>query len=175
MLPNESRLLQEIQQSKPFASIAEEVMLGLIFTADCVRRSLAAVAEVRGVTLQQYNVLRILRGAGQDGLPTLQISERMVEKTPGVTGLVDRLVAKEWVRRETCSKDRRRVFCFVTSQGLALLDELQEPMLETVERAASGLSKEGCQEMIAAQDRVRCAVAKRDLKDQGGSTAPRDI
>ena len=74
----------------------------LVRTADLVRRVLDAVVEPHGITLQQYNVLRILRGAGAEGLPTLEIGERMIEQAPGVTRLLDRLEAKGLVRRQRC-------------------------------------------------------------------------
>ena len=75
----------EIRQRKPFPSVSAEATIGLFRTADMVHTQLEAVLEPRGVTMQQYNVLRILRGAGAGGLPTLEIGERMVERTPGVT------------------------------------------------------------------------------------------
>ena len=84
--------------------------------------------EPYGITPQQYNVLRILRGAGAEGLPTLSIGERMIEQTPGVTRLVDRLERKGLVERTPCAKDRRRVFCRMTAKGLELLKELDDPV-----------------------------------------------
>ena len=68
----------EIKQTKPFRSRRQEGAVALLRTADRLRRTLTAVVERRGITLQQYNVLRILRGAGEEGLPTLEIAERMV-------------------------------------------------------------------------------------------------
>src|SRR2546423_5975891 len=111
-----------------FRSREQEATLGLLRTADAVKRSLAQVIEPHGITPQQYNVLRILRGAGADGLPTLTIGERMIEQTPGVTRLVDRLERKGLVARNPCPKDRRRVFCKITAKGLDLLNELDDPV-----------------------------------------------
>jgi DNA-binding MarR family transcriptional regulator len=98
-----SRLQDELKQNKPFPSAAHEGGLGLMRTADVLRRRGAAVVEPRGITLQQYNVLRILRGAGEEGLPTLEVAARMVEQTPGITRLLDRLEVKGLVRRQRCS------------------------------------------------------------------------
>ena len=94
-----SALQREIRQKKPFRSPAQEAVLGLLRTADVVRRLVARSLEPYDVTPQQYNVLRILRGAGDEGLPTLTIGERMLEDSPGVTRLVDRLIAKGLVSR----------------------------------------------------------------------------
>src|SRR5512147_554934 len=123
-----SPLQREIRQTRPFPSRGQEVVVALLRTADLVRRILAGVLEPYGITLQQYNVLRILRGAGEQGLPTLEIGERMIEQTPGVTRLLDRLEAKEWVRRERCRDDRRQVLCWLTPAGLGLVERLDEPI-----------------------------------------------
>ena len=103
-----SSLQHELRQRRPFASPAHEAVVGLMRTADLVRRQMTALVEPHGITLQQFNVLRILRGAGDEGLPTLEVAERMIEQTPGVTRLLDRLEAKELVRRQRCPKDRRQ-------------------------------------------------------------------
>jgi DNA-binding MarR family transcriptional regulator len=115
---------EELKQSKPFHSIGQEAYLALLRTADDLRRRVSLVLEPAGVTLQQYNVLRILRGAGTEGLPTLAIGERMIERTPGVTRLIDRMEEKGWVMRERCLDDRRRVWCRITDRGMRLLEPL---------------------------------------------------
>jgi MarR family transcriptional regulator, organic hydroperoxide resistance regulator len=119
---------QEIKQSRPFASRAHEGAVGLLLTADLLRRRLAAVVEPHGITPQQYNVLRILRGAGPDGLPTLEVAERMVEKAPGITRLVDRLEAAGLVERRRVATDRRQVRCVIGNRGLELLAALDAPI-----------------------------------------------
>src|SRR5207244_13083574 len=81
-------IVQELKQTKPFPSKAQEVAVSLLRTADVLRRLVGAVVEQKGITVQQYNVLRILRGAGEQGLPTLDIAERMIETTPGITRLI---------------------------------------------------------------------------------------
>jgi DNA-binding MarR family transcriptional regulator len=123
-----SALREEIKQRRPFRSRGHEGVLSLLLTADRLRRDLAQVVEPHGLTLQQYNVLRILRGAGEKGLPTLEIAERMIEQTPGITRLLDRLEKKALIRRERCPKDRRRVWVAITPSGLRLLASLDAPM-----------------------------------------------
>ncbi len=103
--------------------------LGALFrTTDAVRRAMARVLEPHGLTGTQYNVLRILRGARPAPLPTMEIAARMMEQTPGITRLLDRLEAKELVSRERCSDDRRQVLCSITPLGVELLAALDEPI-----------------------------------------------
>jgi DNA-binding MarR family transcriptional regulator len=148
-------LLREIQQTRPFASAVEEAALGLLRTSDVLRRSLAEVAQPRGITLQQYNVLRILRGAGPDGLPTLEIGARMIEEAPGITRLLDRLERKALVDRHRCPKDARRVLCRITSVGLKLLQELERPMRRAVDKFFSPLRAGQARGLIRLLDAVR--------------------
>jgi DNA-binding MarR family transcriptional regulator len=121
-------LLEEIRQRRPFRSPGHEGVVSLLLTADRLRRELARVVEPHGLTLQQYNVLRILRGAEGKGLPTLDIAERMIEQAPGITRLLDRLEKKGLVKRERCPQDRRQVTVLITAPGLRLLAGLDEAM-----------------------------------------------
>ncbi len=109
------------------------------------------------VTPQQYNVLRILRGAGDAGLPTLEIAERMIEQAPGVTRLLDRLEAKSLVRRERCARDRRQVLCYITADGTKLLARLDGPIDEADEAAMAGLTESETKTLIRLLDKVRAA------------------
>ena len=145
---------QEIKQTRPFHSKAQEAALGLMRTADLVRREVTKVVEPHGITIQQYNVLRILRGAGENGLPTLEIAERMIEEAPGITRLIDRLEGKKLVKRERCKKDRRRVWCQITKDGLAVLEKLDTPVREA-ERALGSLSSTELTQLVALLDRAR--------------------
>ena len=140
-----------------FRSREQQAALGLMRTAEAVKRSLAHVIEPHGITAQQYNVLRILRGAGPEGLPTLTIGERMIEHTPGVTRLVDRLERKGLVSRIPCPKDRRRVFCVITAKGLELLTELDEPVNRWDSQAVSVLLPSDLDSLITLLDRVRAS------------------
>lgn len=148
-------IVQELKQTKPFPSKAQEVAVALLRTADILRRLVGAVVEPNGITVQQYNVLRILRGAGEKGLPTLDIAERMIETTPGITRLIDRLETKKFVSRERCPTDRRQVFCRITASGLTLLDILDAPMLHATNSALGHLKKTELASLIDLLDRTR--------------------
>jgi len=148
-------ILEEIKQSKPFRTRSQEAYLALLRTADDSRRYISQVLEPAGVTLQQYNVLRILRGAGEGGLPTLTVGERMVERTPGVTRLVDRMVRKGWVTRSRCTEDRRRVWCQITPSGLELLAQLDRPVQGVDDSFREVLDEPEIVELISYLDRIR--------------------
>jgi DNA-binding MarR family transcriptional regulator len=148
-------LAGELKQTRPFPSKSQEAAVALLRTADIVRRAISAVIEPHGITVQQYNVLRILRGAGERGLPTLEIAERMVERTPGITRLIDRLEAKKLVTRERSNSDRRQVFCRITPAGISMVGGLDDPMLRSNESGLGALSKREMAQLIELLDRAR--------------------
>jgi len=116
-------------------------VIGILHAADALRRRGAALLETFGITLQQFNVLRILRGARPDGLCTLTIAERMIEQAPGITRLIDRLEAKQLVVRVRSAEDRRQVWCRITPAGLRLLARLDEPVAALDRQAVAGLPR----------------------------------
>jgi DNA-binding MarR family transcriptional regulator len=127
----------------------------LIRTADLVRRVVGRVLEPYDITVQQYNVLRILRGAGEQGLPTLEIGLRMVEHAPGVTRLLDRLETKGLVRRQRCPEDRRQVLCWLTPAGAELVEKLDEPVDSADAEAVAMLGPEDQERLLRLLDAVR--------------------
>jgi DNA-binding MarR family transcriptional regulator len=153
-----SRIQSEIRQTRPFPTPSTEAVVALLRTTDRLRRVLARTVEAHGLTLQQYNVLRILRGAGESGLPTLEIAERMIESAPGITRLMDRLEAKQCVRRERCPRDRRQVLCWITPQGRTLVDGLDAPMHHADDSALRGLPEARVRELITLLDDVRAGL-----------------
>jgi DNA-binding MarR family transcriptional regulator len=152
-----SSLQHELRQRRPFTSAAHEAVVGLMRTADLVRRQMTALVEPHGITLQQFNVLRILRGAGDEGLPTLEVAERMVEQTPGVTRLLDRIEAKELVRRQRCPKDRRQHLCSITPKGLAVLEKIDAVSSRALEESLKGLRQKERVAFIRLLDAIRAA------------------
>jgi DNA-binding MarR family transcriptional regulator len=148
-------IARDLKQTRPFPSKAQEAAVALMRTADMVRRIIGTVIDPHGITIQQYNVLRILRGAGERGLPTLEIAERMIERTPGITRLVDRLEAKKLVTRERSATDRRQVFCRITPSGLALVAGLDSPINSRNESALGALSKREVAQLVELLDRTR--------------------
>ena len=151
----QSAIQREIRQTKPFRSLGQEGFVALLRTADVMRRFMARVLEPFGITSQQFNVLRILRGAGPEGVPTLTIAERMIEEAPGITRLIDRLEAKGLVRRERCPGDRRQVLCFATPAGLEILGRIDGAVDAADDQALGMLSDTEKAELIRLLDLIR--------------------
>lgn len=131
------------------------VVYDILRTAGYLRRSYTAMFEEHGITFQQYNVMRILRGAEPAGLPTLEIARRMIEETPGITRLLDRLEAKKLIRRARPENNRRQVICYVTQKGLDLVQELDAPLRARVKASAQPLSDADVDHLLDCLVRIR--------------------
>ena len=156
-----SSILRELRQSKPFPSNREEAFVGILRTADMLRWRLSEILEPEGITLAQFNVLRILRGAKETGLPTLEIGARLVEQAPGITRLIDRLELMGLARRERPRADRRQVLCHIEKKGLLLLARLDTTVPQASEVLFAGLTSAEIDQLITALDAIRRACAAR--------------
>ena len=144
-----------IRQRKPFDSLETEVLLTLMRTTDLVvDRAHRPLCE-KGLTPAQYNVLRILRGAGAEGLQTYQVAERLVTRAPNITRLVDKLERKGLLERERSHADRRVVQLRISDAGLAMLAGLDAPVAEAVRTALRGLPEGELRELCRSLDRLR--------------------
>jgi DNA-binding MarR family transcriptional regulator len=153
-----SRLQAELKQTKPFPRRSSEALLSVLRTAALLQHQLNEILRPYGITELQYNVLRILRGAGPDGLCGREISERLVSKVPDVSRLLDRMERMQLLRRERDSADRRHVTTRITSKGLRLLDETT-PELEAFERERFGQFDAGrLQQIIDGLADIRAAL-----------------
>ena len=123
-------LQSELKQNVPFRSLAEEAHLSIIRTADLLTRVLAFALKGHGLTQTQYNVLRILRGAGAEGLPSGEVAERMITREPDITRLLDRMESRGWVHRRKDPEDRRVTRAWITLAGRELTDRLDAPVAE---------------------------------------------
>ncbi len=135
-------------------SLEKRAVVGLLAAADRTRRHFSEVLRPWGLTLQQYNVLRILRGAQPEPLPTLEIGERMIEKTPGVSRLLDRLDSAGLVHRERCAEDRRQVLCSLTPDAEAILEDLDGPIAQADRACLEGLTAREKAELRKIASRV---------------------
>ena len=155
MARQESSLQRELKQTRPFRSIQQEAILSVLKTADVLRRQLTRQLDPHEITPQQYNVLRILRGAGKAGLPTLSIGERLIEETPGMTRLLDRLEFKGLVRRVRCEQDRRQVLCYLTPAGETLLKMLDGVLNTDEAQLAGSLTEAEAESLVELLEKMR--------------------
>jgi DNA-binding MarR family transcriptional regulator len=123
-----SQLQSELGQQRPFESLEAEASLSLLRTAAEMEYQTSEVLKPHGLTLTQYNALRILRGAGQEGLCRNEVRDRLIAKVPDATRLLDRLEEMGLVVRTREGEDRRFVLTRITQAGLDLLDRLDEPV-----------------------------------------------
>src|SRR5262245_12523665 len=122
-----SALQREIKKRTPFDLPEQEAMLNILRTADQLQIRFARLFRKFGLTPQQYNILRILRGEGRP-LPILEIASRMITVVPGITGLIDRLEAASLVVRRRCDNDRRVIYVAIAPRAAQLLAEIDAPL-----------------------------------------------
>ena len=134
------QLRQQLKQRRPFRSIEAEVFLNVLRTSTTFVGQFVEVLRPYELTQPQYNVLRILRGAGAAGLPCGEVGERMVSREPDVTRLLDRMEQRGLVARARDAADRRVVTARITADGQRLVDALDEPVEALHKRQLGHLS-----------------------------------
>jgi DNA-binding MarR family transcriptional regulator len=149
------RIQDEIQQTRPFAGLEDEVLISLLRTADVALRPLAEVLKREALSHTQYNVLRILRGAGPGGLSCREVAERMVTREPDLTRLLDRLEKRALIARGREARDRRVVVTRITRDGLAVLERLDEPAAESARQALGHLGTDGLRSLARLLEKAR--------------------
>ncbi len=151
-----ARTLQaEIRQKAPFASVEQEVYLNLLRTGDAVSQSVETLLRASGLSGTQYNVLRILRGAGRQGLTCGETGERMVTHDPDITRLLDRLEKRKLITRSRDARDRRVVTTRITPQGLRLLGTLDKPVAELHRSLFRHMAQRDLKKLSSLLDKVR--------------------
>jgi DNA-binding MarR family transcriptional regulator len=136
-----SDLQTELKQTKPWKSREEELYLNLARTAEALSWKVTELLKSYELTGVQYNVLRILRGAGGEGLICSEISERLITKDSDITRLLERLENRGLISRERSEKDRRIVIVRITDAGLKLLAEIDEPVIDLHRRQLGHLGE----------------------------------
>ena len=145
----------DIKQSTPFKTPYHRVMVNLMYTSNWVADSQMRVLKPFGLTLQQYNVLRILRGQHPNPVKVSDITERMLDKMSNASRLVDKLVAKQLVLRTECPSDRRAVDVVITDLGMALLKRLDVHQAKWDVAQGSKLTKDEAIHLSQLLDRLR--------------------
>jgi len=134
-------------------SLHQESVVALLSAASRVRCRVVRLLQTQGVSPSQYNVLRILRGS-QDGLATMEIAARLVDREPGITRLIDGLLARGHVERIPSSVDRRRVDCRITALGLDVLRQFDTPVEELDREMLCNLSGSDLRKLTRLLDQI---------------------
>jgi DNA-binding MarR family transcriptional regulator len=157
-----SRLQDELQQSKAFGSLRQEAILQMARSSAVLNHFWEQSLRAFGITGTQYNVLRILRGAGQIGLSRHAVGCRMLTQVPDVSRLLDRMTVAGLVTRARGTDDRRKVNATITPKGLAILAELDEPSLRMPEEQLRHMTDAHIQRLIELLEEARAPHAARD-------------
>jgi len=148
-------LQAELKQKVPFTSREQEAYLSLLRTADALQASMETQLKEFGLTGTQYNALRILRGAGVEGLPCSEIGERMITRDPDITRLLNRLEKRRLVTRARAKNDRRVIYGRITAAGRKLLREMDEPIGRHGREMLKHVPQEKLQRLIEMLELVR--------------------
>ena len=143
---------QDIQQPN-FRNEFQKMGINLLFTANWLNEQIGKILSEEGVTQQQYNILRILRGSATP-LSTLKIRERMLDKMSDTSRIVDRLIAKELVVKNTCEKDKRLVDITLSPKGLDLVDQLDQ-FNDRIDDLLKGINASEAATMNQILDKIR--------------------
>ncbi|MEM9353406.1 MAG: MarR family transcriptional regulator [Planctomycetota bacterium] len=147
-------LQAELKKQRPFESPEQEAALNVLRTSDWIENRIGRLLRDFGLTNSQYNVLRILRGAGGP-LPSLEVADRMIRVVPAITGLIDRLEKQGLVSRRRCSEDRRVVYIEIAREGKKLLAKIDKPLAELHIGLLGHLSKSDQRQLSNLLERAR--------------------
>lgn len=165
-------LKAEIEQSIPFSSEREEALLNLLRTADRFSHAIQRGIRPWGVTATQYNVLRILRGAGQDGLTCSEIGSRMLTADPDITRLLRRLKALKLIRQHRDRRDRRIVRTLISEAGMRLLEQMDPAVRRAPDELLGHMSAEEIAGLTRLLERARERCADTPADESGHEEIP---
>ena len=148
-------LRDELKMTRPFRSVEEEAILSVARTAAVIDHAGADALKRFDLTTTQYNVLRILRGAGENGLCRNEVGERLVTKVPDVTRLLDRMEVSGLIVRQRGSEDRRYVSTRITEKGLKLLEKIDRELPAIHARQLGHMSQKKLRDLIELLEEVR--------------------
>ena len=149
----------------PQAALEARVFVSLMRAADVLARGAEALLKPYSISGTQYNILRILRGAGEKGLACCEVGSRLISRDPDITRLLDRMESRGWISRARESRDRRVVKTRITAQGLRLLDELDKPVHELHRRQLRRLPARQLRQLSNLLDRAREPLEEADSCD----------
>ena len=145
---------EDIKHNKAFRNDYQKVGVNILFTYNWLTEKLKQLVEPYDITMQQYNVLRILRGSHPEPLSTQEIRIRMIYKMSDVSRIVDRMIAKELVSKGLCPADKRLVDVQITQKGISLLNKLKKLEL-SMDNQLSALSADEAAQLSLLLDKLR--------------------
>lgn len=152
-------LQQELKKRDPFASVHQEAMLSIFRTSDLLENRVARFLREQGLTMSQYNVLRILRGEGKP-MPCLEVAARMIQVAPAITRVVEQLLKLELIIKRQCQLDRRVFYIELTDAAAQLLKTIDQPILDLHADQLSHVSADDLATLIRILDSVRHGVSR---------------
>ena len=159
-------LQEELKQKVRFTSREQEAYLSVLRTADALQAQVESQLKKFGLTGTQYNALRILRGAGPEGLPCREIGERMITRDPDITRLLNRLEDRGFVERTRAKHDRRVIYGRITAAGRNLLREMDSPIEKHSRDMLRHVGQDRLKQLIELLELVRSGKAfhRRDAE-----------
>jgi DNA-binding MarR family transcriptional regulator len=161
------KVVREIKQGRPFGSPARQVAVTLLRTGDVLHHAIESALRPSGVSPEQYNVLRILRGSDAPGVPCVEIAQRMIARSPNLTRMIDKMVSKGLAERQRIDGDRRVVRISITPEGRRLLVEL-DAAVDTVLGRLASLKPAQLAALVALLDEVRERLAIPTVREAAG-------
>lgn len=150
-------LQQELKKRQPFASMEQEAMLALMRTSDLLENRMARLLRGYGLTMSQYNVLRILRGEGKP-MPCLDVAARMIQVVPAITRVVDQLLKLDYISKVQSTNDKRIFLIQLQPSGKKILAQMDQPVLELHASLFSGVGEKDQKTLIRILQSVRGAI-----------------
>jgi DNA-binding MarR family transcriptional regulator len=144
-----------LNQGPRFSSLEEEAFLNLLQTTQSLSRPMEALFKSSALSPAQFNVLQILRSAGEDGMPCGRISEQMITRDPDMTRLLDRLEKRQLIERSRDGDDRRVVRARITPEAIALLATLVEPLKQMHRRQLQHMNQDRLRALIELLEQAR--------------------
>jgi DNA-binding MarR family transcriptional regulator len=157
-----SRRFPKKTKRAPQPDLEAHVFVSVLRTADLLARGAEAVLKPAGLSGTQYNILRILRGAGEQGLACSEVGERLISRDPDMTRLLDRMESRGWIARAREEKDRRVVKTRITAEGLRILAELDAPVRELHRRQLRHLPGKQLRQLSLLLERARAHAESQD-------------
>ncbi|MEM9826234.1 MAG: MarR family transcriptional regulator [Planctomycetota bacterium] len=151
-------LQDELKKRGPFDSVQQEATLAILRTSDLLENRIARLLRAHGLTMSQYNVLRILRGEGKP-MPCLEVAQRMIQVAPAITRVVDQLLALELIRKTQSSSDRRVHYVEINAAGKRILKKLDQPVLDLHQTLLETVPQSDQKKLIEILQRVRSGIA----------------